>query len=267
MKKENLGSVKALKKQLGAAVAMVCVAAVALGSSTYAWFVTNNKVDATTTNISAQSNAAFMTIEEGLTGASTSDATSATYKTTGSVALFPARVKANATATFETAYGTSVDDGTIVEDTLADVGTPDVAVTNEFAKLNDFNIGSKGANLTDMKIASVQIGKGSDDAESTNSDINSAVRVLVVTDSNWEVWNPTTGKCIQSKANITNSANGYDASVLAATITPGTDTPVHVYIYYDGDDTNIKTNNLAKLTSSSNVVITFTAKAPSKTTK
>ena len=45
MKKENLGSVKALKKQLGAAVAMVCVAAVALGSSTYAWFVTNNKVD------------------------------------------------------------------------------------------------------------------------------------------------------------------------------------------------------------------------------
>ena len=53
MKKENLGSVKALKKQLGAAVAMVCVAAVALGSSTYAWFVTNNKVDATTTTISA----------------------------------------------------------------------------------------------------------------------------------------------------------------------------------------------------------------------
>ena len=52
MKKENLGSVKALKKQLGAAVAMVCVAAVALGSSTYAWFVTNNKVDATTSTIS-----------------------------------------------------------------------------------------------------------------------------------------------------------------------------------------------------------------------
>ena len=47
MKKENLGSVKALKKQLGAAVAMVCVAAVALGSSTYAWFVNNARVTAT----------------------------------------------------------------------------------------------------------------------------------------------------------------------------------------------------------------------------
>ena len=33
-------SVKALKKQMAAAIAMVCVAAVALGSSTYAWFVT-----------------------------------------------------------------------------------------------------------------------------------------------------------------------------------------------------------------------------------
>ena len=267
MKKENLGSVKALKKQLGAAVAMVCVAAVALGSSTYAWFITNNNVTATTSTISAQSNAAFMTIEEGLTGASTSDAKTASQKDLGNVALFPARVKADATATFETAYGTSVDDGTIVQDTLADVGTPDVAVTNEFAKLNDFNISSKGTKLKDMKIASVQIGTGSDDAVSTNSEINSAVRVLVVTESNWEVWNPTTGKCIQSKANTTNSSTGYEASVLATEITPGTDTPVHVYIYYDGDDEHIKTNNLDKLTSSSNVVITFTATAPSKTTK
>ena len=47
-------NVKALKKQLAAAIAMVCVAAVALGSSTYAWFVSNNQVKATTSTISAQ---------------------------------------------------------------------------------------------------------------------------------------------------------------------------------------------------------------------
>ena len=56
-------SVKTLKKQLGAAIAMVCVAAVALGSSTYAWFVSNNTVKGTTTNISAQSNAPFLKID------------------------------------------------------------------------------------------------------------------------------------------------------------------------------------------------------------
>ena len=42
---------------------MVCVAAVALGSSTYAWFVSNNTVKGTTTNISAQSNAPFRKID------------------------------------------------------------------------------------------------------------------------------------------------------------------------------------------------------------
>ena len=69
-------NVKHLRKQLMAAIAMVVVAAIALGSSTYAWFVTNNKVDATTTNISAQSNAAFMTIANGETGAKNADTTS-----------------------------------------------------------------------------------------------------------------------------------------------------------------------------------------------
>ena len=55
---------KALKKQMGAAIAMVLVAAVALGSATFAWFVSNNKVDATTSKIYAQSNSAFMYIRD-----------------------------------------------------------------------------------------------------------------------------------------------------------------------------------------------------------
>ena len=52
-------SINSLKKQLVAAVAMVLVAAIALGSSTYAWFVSNNTVKATTASISAQSNAPY----------------------------------------------------------------------------------------------------------------------------------------------------------------------------------------------------------------
>ena len=39
-------NVKHLRKQLMAAIAMVLVAAIALGSSTYAWFVNNSKVTA-----------------------------------------------------------------------------------------------------------------------------------------------------------------------------------------------------------------------------
>ncbi|MDD3360720.1 MAG: hypothetical protein PHW34_03515 [Hespellia sp.] len=43
----NTNETKALKKQLMAAIAMVMVAAVALTSATYAWFVNNSKVTAT----------------------------------------------------------------------------------------------------------------------------------------------------------------------------------------------------------------------------
>lgn len=60
---ENSKSVKALKKQMAAAIAMVVVAGIALGSSTYAWFVSNNSVTATTTKISAQSNSAYLVID------------------------------------------------------------------------------------------------------------------------------------------------------------------------------------------------------------
>ena len=47
-------SVKSLKKQLAAAVAMVCVAAIALGSSTYAWFVNNTTVKAQNVAVTAK---------------------------------------------------------------------------------------------------------------------------------------------------------------------------------------------------------------------
>ena len=90
MKKENLGSVKALKKQLGAAVAMVCVAAVALGSSTYAWFVSNNTVDATVSSISAQSNAAYLTIDNVNTMANAGTQTAVTL-TENPTKLYPSR--------------------------------------------------------------------------------------------------------------------------------------------------------------------------------
>lgn len=68
---------------------MVCVAGVALGSSTYAWFVSNNTVKGTTTNISAQSNAAFMVIDKTVT--SENSGTEDSYTGTATK-LYPAKV-------------------------------------------------------------------------------------------------------------------------------------------------------------------------------
>lgn len=53
---------KAIKRQLLAAIAMVLVAAIALGSSTYAWFASNNKVEADGMKITATTEGANLEI-------------------------------------------------------------------------------------------------------------------------------------------------------------------------------------------------------------
>ena len=100
-------NMKALKKQMAAAVAMVCVAAVALGSSTYAWFVSNNTVKGTTTNISAQSNAPFLKIDSVAVTAG-SGTTKTLTEPAGENKLYPSQVVGvgadGKSAKFESAY-------------------------------------------------------------------------------------------------------------------------------------------------------------------
>ena len=68
-------SVKTLKKQLGAAIAMVCVAAVALGSSTYAWFVNNTRVTAGEFSATATTSNALEISDDGNTWLTSIDLT------------------------------------------------------------------------------------------------------------------------------------------------------------------------------------------------
>lgn len=145
---------KALKKQMGAAIAMVLVAAVALGSATFAWFVTNNKVDATTSTISAQSNAAFMTIATGTTGAKDSDETSVKTEV-GTKPLFPATYgeeTGSTKGTWMTGFGTDLDHGDLKGSLVkcmdpngtATAGTTAAALAGDYILQQDYNISSKG---------------------------------------------------------------------------------------------------------------------------
>lgn len=56
---------KALKKQLGAAIAIVIVAAIALGAATFAWFVNNTKVKADGANVTATAANTLLISEDG----------------------------------------------------------------------------------------------------------------------------------------------------------------------------------------------------------
>lgn len=58
-------SVKQMKKQFAVAALSVVMAAVALGSATYAWFVSNTKVEGATSTVSAQANGMVLQIASG----------------------------------------------------------------------------------------------------------------------------------------------------------------------------------------------------------
>ena len=250
---------KALKKQMGAAIAMVLVAAVALGSATFAWFVTNNTVKATTSSISAQSNASYMTIKynaSAIKANSTFDVATDAEATK----LYPATFGEENGSTpgkFMTGYGTDVNNGEL-KDALKLVGTEDTpaeAVDKGFAKKNVFNISSRGQNLSNLKIESVEAksADGNKTDLSTNSDINSALRLLVTCGDRWVVLDKD--GTFKLGSNGITAANG----VLADTIPADVDTEVDIYIFFEGSDAKVYTNNLKQLTDSSKLTVTFGA--------
>lgn len=255
---------KALKKQMGAAIAMVLVAAVALGSATFAWFVTNNKVDATTSTISAQSNAAFMYIRN--TKNPDTNATSDTADITENKALYPAtwanhfdenKTKDGALVyQFETATAQTPTASSIKEDTRRAVGAPDSdEVLNKYAVKNTFKVGTKGTKLTNLVVDPTDGGISLVSGDNSNTQFDNALRILVKCGNNWVL-------CDKSK--VIKSSSG-DTNLLATEVTPENEVEVEVYVFYDGDDSAIYTNNLGSLKDASKKIkVTFTATADNK---
>ena len=105
-------STKALKTQLLAAVAMVLVASVALGSSTYAWFASNNKVTAASMEVKATTGPNLYIAKGANVALDGLTATTVTDLGVSNTAISPAEL--------------SDDDGTV---TVKNVATYDVAPT------------------------------------------------------------------------------------------------------------------------------------------
>lgn len=263
---------KAIKRQLLAAIAMVLVAAVALGSSTYAWFVSNNTVKATTTSIHAQSNAAFMVIDKDVTDADSG--TEDSYTSPAKTALYPAKVDENSkkvsTGTagekgyvMQSAFAEYGDASTMKSGTLFDIqgtdntytiGTADAAAQAGYALKQTFYIGEKTGTteLVNLRVSEVVM-TGTVD----NNDLSDAMRVLVICGDNWIVYN---GTGTMQKTNITVSDGKY---ILRTDAFKGVGTTnqvkVDMYVYYDGDVTTIRTNNLTNLQTELGVTVSFTA--------
>lgn len=266
---ENSKSVKALKKQMAAAIAMVVVAGIALGSSTYAWFVSNNSVKATTTNISAQSNSAYLVIANKTAGKTSNDSTNAATADDVSTTtkLYPAQWKNNFSEDgtlnkepviyqFESAYASSKDDAAEKPGTRFCVGAPAKACDEEYALLNTFYIGTGeyDGEFTNLKVSNLSV-----TTEAGDAGLKTAMRLLIMTyeptksditvsygakPTGWAV-----AKYTGSELEIESQSDGNNDGVVYAPLFGKTegDVKVEMYLYYDGSDENVKTTNLTNL--------------------
>ena len=247
-------------------VAMVCVAAVALGSSTYAWFVTNNKVDATTSTISAQSNAAFMYIRNENNESKDLRSDVSTLDNTNTE-LYPAHWSlASESANYETAgkfykaYAQEATASTRNQDTVAmitgttgDAGSVEAAVASKYAVKNTFKVGSKGNDLTDLIVDASNGGISLVSGDNSNTQFDNALRILVKCGDNW---------VLCDKSSILGASN--TSNKLADSVT-SEETTIDIYVFYDGDDAAIYTNNLASLKDASKKIkVTFSATSDDK---
>ena len=272
-------SVKSLKKQLAAAIAMVTVAAVALGSSTYAWFVSNNKVNATTTEISAQSNSAYLVIEAGkaTTSESKTSATGTETTTGNDTALYPAQwknsfdasgnsVNQNGVYQFESAYASKPDEATEQDGTRFKIGDPAAAVAADYALLNTFYVGSGSydGEFQNLTVSNMTV------TEDGDNGLKTGMRLLIM------AYEPTKGDNVTYSATATSwvvaKYNDGNTAAIESQSDGGTDgivykpkfgksegdVKVEVYAYYDGADNNVKTTNLVNLRDCG-ATVTFTA--------
>lgn len=91
------------------------------------------------------------------------------------------------------------------------------------------------------------------------------MRVLVKCGTKWQVWkyDAEVGKGVQVKTYKTTADAEEDltgqSTVIASSIKNGADAEVDVYVYYDGADAKIYSDNLENLAHDCGVTVTFTA--------
>ncbi len=254
---------KALKRQMGAAIAMVLVAAIALAASTYAWFVSNNQVKATTATVSAQSNAPFLKIAK--TGGELTDTVATWVAGEGvNTNLYPsqwANEVTKGTYQFESAYGKSATEATILEKSRFAVGGVDAEATPKYALKQSFDIGTteeKAGSFKDLKVSSVSVNAGENSAG-----LKDALCILVKCGDQWAVYKADNadGTLLATygdgTTSVTNNLTENDKA-LVDELAANTRVTVDVYVFYDGSASTVYTNNEANL-NNCGVTVTFSA--------
>lgn len=244
------------------AAAMLAVSASMLATSTYAWFSMNTTVNVTGMQVDVKSNNTFLLINTG--EYDTCEEIQGQKKTT-----IPATVEAAEAVVYpskpkeasEIGEGKRFESGTAVTNatTAATAANWYTAQNNNPADSNDSVKGVHDLNTTDGDVYNIDsyvikrtvyltLAQGAENANSltvkptiakkegaANTDDISAVKVLVATGNNYAILDSTmtTAQSLHSTTNTTLT----DTSVVT----------VDIYIYYDGEEDAVYTNNKANL--------------------
>lgn len=227
-------------KKLIPAICMTLIAAVMLASSTFAWFSMNTSVTAEGMQVTAQSNSVYLLISEESELLTIQGANSTKVEYTGSTALFPSAHKvvtntSEATTTSNWYYKT------------ANAPTASTSTGSEKV-LSNFD----GYVL--HKKVYIAVAAGSNPAEElkVSATITAAasgtitpIMVLVTTD--------------EGAAELSSATPSSD-KILAATISNTDVIAVDIFIYYDGNNAEVYTNNIENLDGAT-IKLTFSVKA------
>ena len=239
------------------ALGLLLLSTAASVTGTVAWFAANATVTATGMSVTAKSDSAFLLIKAGAvegandaakaaaiqaSGGESANATTATAEVLP-VAHDSVTTIATIEATAENKYSNwyyrySKDPANWGVDENGMTAKEYVASDkfSDYVLVNEFNLtvaaGSNAMNTLKVNTCSITPSNSGDQA----------VKVLVATATACEEFSGT---------------GGSGSTTLQASLTDATTMQVKVYIYWDGNDTDVYTNGIADLTSTS-VVVTFT---------
>ncbi len=265
---------KAIKRQLLAAIAMVLVAAIALGSSTYAWFVASNTVTADGMKLQVQG-------ESGIVIKSVENSSSV-WAATASAGMTQG-VKLTATSTTNLSawvHATSDEQNNAkAEQAFKDYTAVPDASLDSYRLLKSFYIRSATANeVENVKLAIDSVTVTTTGSTASSENLNRSVRVGVKVGDNFVIYAPLADskspadntKFVLNAKYVTDgetvSVNEYvkadpsrDFFTLTDNKVPATDTGLtaEIYMWFEGEDGNCMSKNITATLDELNVTVVF----------
>ena len=255
---------KAIKKQLLAAVAMVLVAAVALGSSTYAWFAASNDVKAEGMMLQAQG-------ESGIVIKSDDNPQSkfASIASAGMTNTEDSKLKPTSTTDLTKWYHATSNEQDDAKAKQEASKYEILDTTTDYVLKRTFTIrsASKDVPVTGVKLAVSNVTVTKDENNSENLD--KALRIGIKVGNAFYIYNPA-GDAAETvtmtygggSGSVTwlNAANKTrDLFTLDNNTIPANDSALkaEIYMWFEGEDANCKSTNVTASLDKLQVSVTF----------